>query len=405
MNKSREFDIIIWGASGFTGRLVAGYIFSKYGTNGDLKWAMAGRNLAKLELVRSKVADKTVPIVVADSNDDEGLKEMVKRAKVICTTVGPYAKYGSKLVSVCIENQTHYCDLAGEVQWIRRMIDKHHESAVANQTKIVNCCGFDSIPSDMGVYFIQKISKAKKGQIAKQIQMRVAGASGGISGGTYESLSHVNEEAHKDKNIFKVLINPYGLNPVGEQEGLDKYDLRTIVYDKASKSWIGPFIMAAINTKIVRRSNALSGYAYGKDFRYDEATLSGKGLKGRVKGFISVIPIGLMMSAKPGSLLKRIIDKILPKAGEGPNKKQRENGFYNLRFYITYEDGSKALAKVIGDMDPGYGSTSKMLSEAAICLAKDELSYLGGVLTPSTAMGDKLLSRLEKNAGLTFSYK
>lgn len=405
MNKSREFDIIIWGASGFTGRLVAGYIFSKYGTNGDLKWAMAGRNLAKLELVRSKVADKTVPIVVADSNDDEGLKEMVKRAKVICTTVGPYAKYGSKLVSVCIENQTHYCDLAGEVQWIRRMIDKHHESAVANQTKIVNCCGFDSIPSDMGVYFIQKISKAKKGQIAKQIQMRVAGASGGISGGTYESLSHVNEEAHKDKNIFKVLINPYGLNPVGEQEGLDKYDLRTIVYDKASKSWIGPFVMAAINTKIVRRSNALSGYAYGKDFRYDEATLSGKGLKGRVKGFISVIPIGLMMSAKPGSLLKRIIDKILPKAGEGPNKKQRENGFYNLRFYITYEDGSKALAKVIGDMDPGYGSTSKMLSEAAICLAKDELSYLGGVLTPSTAMGDKLLSRLEKNAGLTFSYK
>jgi short subunit dehydrogenase-like uncharacterized protein len=330
---------------------------------------------------------------------------MVKRAKVICTTVGPYAKYGSKLVSVCIENQTHYCDLAGEVQWIRRMIDKHHESAVANQTKIVNCCGFDSIPSDMGVYFIQKTSKAKKGQIAKQIQMRVAGASGGISGGTYESLSHVNEEAHKDKNIFKVLINPYGLNPVGEQEGLDKYDLRTIVYDKASKSWIGPFVMAAINTKIVRRSNALSGYAYGKDFRYDEATLSGKGLKGRVKGFISVIPIGLMMSAKPGSLLKRIIDKILPKAGEGPNKKQRENGFYNLRFYITYEDGSKALAKVIGDMDPGYGSTSKMLSEAAICLAKDELSYLGGVLTPSTAMGDKLLSRLEKNAGLTFSYK
>ena len=405
MNKSREFDIIIWGASGFTGRLVAGYIFSKYGTNGDLKWAMAGRNLAKLELVRSKVADKTVPIVVADSNDDESLKEMVKRAKVICTTVGPYAKYGSKLVSVCIENQTHYCDLAGEVQWIRRMIDKHHESAVANQTKIVNCCGFDSIPSDMGVYFIQKISKAKKGQIAKQIQMRVAGASGGISGGTYESLSHVNEEAHKDKNIFKVLINPYGLNPVGEQEGLDKYDLRTIVYDKASKSWIGPFVMAAINTKIVRRSNALSGYAYGKDFRYNEATLSGKGLKGRVKGFISVIPIGLMMSAKPGSLLKRIIDKILPKAGEGPNKKQRENGFYNLRFYITYEDGSKALAKVIGDMDPGYGSTSKMLSEAAICLAKDELSYLGGVLTPSTAMGDKLLSRLEKNAGLTFSYK
>ena len=333
------------------------------------------------------------------------MNDLTKRTSVICTTVGPYAKYGSKLVQACVENQTHYCDLAGEVQWIRKVIDKHHESAKSNGTKIVNCCGFDSIPSDMGVYFIQNDARNKDIKIAKHIEMRVAGVSGGISGGTYESLSQVNAEAFKDKNVFKVLINPYGLNPDGEQNGLDSYDLRSVVFDNSSKNWIGPFLMAGINTKIVRRSNALDEYSYGKDFKYDEATLCGKGLSGRIKGIIGVIPLAILMSAKPGSFVKKIVDKILPKAGEGPDKNKRENGFYNLRFYITYDDGSKDVAKVIGDMDPGYGSTSKMLGEAAVCLAKDQLTDVGGVLTPSVAMGDKLLIRLKNNAGLTFSFK
>ena len=329
---------------------------------------------------------------------------MVKKTKVICTTVGPYAIYGSSLVASCVENRTHYCDLAGEVQWIRKMIDKHHEEANNNNTKIVNSCGFDSIPSDLGVYYIQKLAKSSKNQRAKLIEMRVAGAKGGISGGTYKSLSNVNKEANKDKEIFKVVINPYGLNPIGEQEGSDKSDLRKIVYDKSSNSWIGPFIMAAINTKIVRRSNALSNYSYGKDFMYNEATLNGKGLLGKIKGYFLAVPIFILMSAKPGSVLKKLIDFMLPKPGEGPSKKDREAGYYNLRFYITLEDGSKAFAKVIGDMDPGYGSTSKMLAESAVCLAKDELPDSSGVLTPSIAMGDALLDRLEKNAGLSFNF-
>lgn len=405
MNQSREFDIIIWGASGFTGRLVASYLFSKYGTSGNLRWAMAGRNLNKLEMVRHEVADETVSLVVADSNDEVSLKEMVKRTKVICTTVGPYAKYGSKLVVACIQNQVHYCDLAGEVQWMRQIIDQYNEAAKENETKIVHTCGFDSIPSDMGVYFIQREAKAKRDSRAQQIKMRVAGMSGGMSGGTYASFSNTMEEAKEDKNIFKVLTNPYGLNPIDEQVGEDKSDLRSIVFDKASQSWIGPFIMAGINTKVVRRSNILSGYSYGKNFRYEEATIYGKGFKGRMKGIINAIPMGLMMSAKPGSLLKRAVDAVLPKPGEGPTKKQREDGFYNLKFYITLEDGSSAFAKITGDMDPGYGSTSKMLGEAAVCLAKDKLSNLSGILTPSIAMGDALLKRLEKNAGLTFSFE
>ena len=404
MNPTKEFDIIVWGASGFTGRLVAAYLFKQYGTQGDLKWAMAGRNQEKLTAVRAEVADSLVPIVLADSDDEASLKAMILRTKVVCTTVGPYVTYGSKLVAACITHGAHYCDLAGEVQWMRQMIDKHHEEAQANGVKIVHTCGFDSIPSDMGVYFTQKEALAQKGQRAKRIRMRVAGMRGGLSGGTYASLSKVLEEAMQDKEIYKVLVNPYGLNPTDKQEGGDHPDLQKVIFDPTSKSWIGPFIMAGINTKVVRRSNALSGYAYGNDFRYDEATMSGKGFKGRMKGIMSALPL-ILMTAKPGSILKRIANRMFPKPGEGPTKDQRENGFYSLRFYATLEDGSTALGKVTGDKDPGYGSTSKMLGEAAVCLAKDSLPEISGILTPSTAMGDALLDRLEKHAGLTFSFK
>ncbi|PTL98766.1 MAG: saccharopine dehydrogenase [Candidatus Arcticimaribacter sp.] len=404
MNPTKEFDIIVWGASGFTGRLVAAYLFKQYGTQGDLKWAMAGRNQEKLTAVRAEVADSSVPIVVADSNDEASLKAMILRTKVVCTTVGPYVIYGSKLVAACITYGAHYCDLAGEVQWMRQMIDKHHEEAQANGVKIVHTCGFDSIPSDMGVYFTQKEALAQKGQRAKRIRMRVAGMRGGLSGGTYASLSKVLEEAMQDKEIYKVLVNPYGLNPTDKQEGGDHPDLQKVIFDPTSKSWIGPFIMAGINTKVVRRSNALSGYAYGNDFRYDEATMSGKGFKGRMKGIMSALPL-ILMTAKQGSILKRVANRMFPKPGEGPTKDQRENGFYSLRFYATLEDGSTALGKVTGDKDPGYGSTSKMLGEAAVCLAKDSLPEISGILTPSTAMGDALLDRLEKHAGLTFSFK
>ncbi len=403
MKSSKEFDIIIWGASGFTGRLVVTHLFKNYGVNNDLKWAMAGRNKKKLKQVRFSSADNSVPIIIADSNDEVSLKEMIIRTKVICTTVGPYATYGDKLVSLCVNQGTDYCDLSGEVQWMRKMIDQYHEIAKNNGVKIVHTCGFDSIPSDMGVYFTQRELQAQMGQPANKIEMRVAGISGGISGGTYASLTKVMEQSYFDKEVYKVLANPYGLNPKGKIEGNDTRDLNSIIYDDVSKSWIGPFIMAGINTKVVRRSNALSGYVYGKDFRYDEATICGKGLKGRIKGYLMAIPL-LMMTAKPKSFLKKIIDKILPKPGEGPKKEKREKGFYNLKFYATLKDGSRVLVKVTGDMDPGYGSTSKMLGEAAVCLAKDNLSNISGVLTPSIAMGDFLLKRLENRAGLTFSF-
>ena len=396
----KQFDIIIWGASSFTGKLVTEYIFNKYGSS-KIKWAIAGRNLDKLEKVRSQVADKDIPIFIADSFDEDSLSKFVKKTKVVCSTVGPYSLYGTKLVKVCLENNTNYCDITGEAHWIRTLIDNFHEEAKSKKIKIVNSCGFDSIPSDMGVYFIQNEIKKVYKNYAKSIKMRVAGIRGGISGGTYGSINNLLKEAYADRNVFKVLNNPYGLNPKDKMEGMDKKDLRKIIFDKESNSWIYPFIMAGINTKIVRRSNALSNFKYGKDFRYEEATMSGKGISGFWKAILAVFPLA-MVGLNPNSFLKKIVNSFMPKPGEGPGLEKRKNGFYNLRFYITIDDKNKAFAKVIGDSDPGYGSTSKMLAESALCLAFDKLPENYGVVTPSFSMADKLLDRLNHNAGLKF---
>ncbi len=409
MPSNKSYDLIIWGASGFTGRLVAEYLFQQYtkgnGEKAALRWAMAGRNKEKLEKVRSQVADDSIPLIIADSHDRQSLEAMSAQSKVICTTVGPYGKYGSELVAACIATGTHCCDLTGEVLWMRDMIDKNHESAKAKGVKIVHTCGFDSIPSDMGVYYIQQQVKANTGQAAQGIKMRLKAASGGLSGGTYASMNDTLEKVRDNKKLYKTLIEPYSLNPEGEQNGPDKPDLQAVVFDKQANSWIFPFIMAGINTKVVRRSNALAGYPYGKAFRYDEAVMSGKGISGRMKGIANAAGLGLVMLAKPGSFLRKMLNRFFPKPGEGPNKQERENGFYNMRFYTTHADGSTGLGKVTGDRDPGYGSTSKMLAECGICLAKDQTPDVAGVLTPSIAMGDALLKRLQANAGLTFEYK
>ena len=399
----KQFDIIIWGATSFTGKLVVEYLFKKFAST-KIKWAIAGRNKEKLENVRSKVADKNIPIFIADSFDEKSLSVIVKKSKVICSTVGPYSLYGSLLVELCVKHSTNYCDITGEAHWIRTIIDKFHKDAKKKKIKIVNSCGFDSIPSDMGVYFIQnQIKKAYK-SYAKSIKMRVAGIRGGISGGTYGSMNNLLKEAYADKNVFKVLNNPYGLNPRDKMEGLDKKDLRKIIFDNESKSWIYPFIMAGINTKIVRRSNALSNFQYGKEFTYEEATMAGKGISGFWKAILALFPLA-MIGINPNSFLKKIVNSFMPKPGEGPGIEKRKNGFYNLRFYITIDKKRKAFAKVIGDSDPGYGSTSKMLAESALSLAFDNLPGNYGVITPSFAMGDKLLKRLKENAGLSFEFK
>ena len=401
MSNTKQLDLIIWGATGFTGQLVSEYINKKY-SNTALKWGVAGRNKEKVSIIVERLNIAKDRVFIADCNDIESLIKLTARTKVICTTVGPYAKLGTNLIEACIKTNTNYCDITGETQWIRKMIDKYHSKAKKNKIKIINSCGFDSIPSDMGVFYSQKRLFEKTGKYANKINMRVAGAKGGISGGTYNSLSNVLEEAREDKEVRKTLTNPYGLNPIDKQNGPDKADLQRVIFDKISDSWIAPFVMAGINTKIVRRSHALIDFKYGSDFSYDEATLSGKGVLGQVKGYLSLIPI-FLATRKKGSFIKNIVDYILPKSGEGPSQKTRISGYYNLRFYLTQQD-KIYLSKVIGDMDPGYGSTSKMLAESAVCLALDKTPETYGILTPSVALGNPLLKRLQENAGLTFTF-
>ena len=401
MSNTQQLDLIIWGATGFTGQLVSEYINKKY-SNTALKWGIAGRNKEKASVIAKRLNIAKDRVFIADCNNIESLIKLTSKTKVICTTVGPYAKLGTNLIDACIKTNTNYCDITGETQWIRKMIDKYHSKAKENKIKIINSCGFDSIPSDMGVFYSQKKLFEKIGKYASKINMRVAGAKGGISGGTYNSLSNVLEEARADNEVRKTLTNPYGLNPIGKQNGPDKADLQSVIFDKVSNSWIAPFVMAGINTKIVRRSHALIDFKYGSDFSYDEATLSGKGVLGHVKGYLSLIPI-FLATRKKGSFIKNIVDYVLPKSGEGPSEKTRISGYYNLRFYLTQQD-KIYLSKVIGDMDPGYGSTSKMLAESAVCLALDKTPETYGILTPSVALGNPLLKRLQENAGLTFIF-
>ena len=402
MNAQKKLDLVIWGATGFTGKLVCEYITNSYNSK-DLNWTIAGRNEEKLLKLKNRLNIKN-SILIGNSNDKSSLEKICGKTKVICSTVGPYALYGTNLIHACIKMKTNYCDISGETQWIRKIIDTFHEKAKKQKIKIVNSCGFDSIPSDVGVYFCQSNYYKENGVYANEINMRVAGTRGGFSGGTYNSLTNVIHEASLNKSVRKILNNPYGLNPINEQSGPDKKDLKSVEYDNEAKSWIAPFVMAGINTKIVRRSNALLNYKYGNSFLYSEAVLVGNGILGKIIGYLSLIPI-LMVIQKKGSVIKKIVDLFVPKAGEGPSKKQRENGFFSLKFFFG-NNRRRYLAKVTGDMDPGYGSTSKMLAECAICLALDDtLNENYGVITPSVAFEENILERLQNNAGLEFSMK
>lgn len=401
---SKDFDLIIWGATGFTGKLVVEYLAKTYGVDGDLRWAIAGRNQSKLEEVRREcLAEQErqhLAIFTADSSDSASLQTLTSRAAVICTTVGPYAIYGTPLVEACATTGTHYCDLTGEVQWMAKVIPLYQEKAQESGARIVHTCGFDSIPSDMGTWFVQQAMLEKYGVAGNKVSSRMGRSSGAASGGTVASLLHVLEEAGHDPSIREALADPYSLYPEGLQKGLDGADQTSAVYDPDFHQWTCPFIMSSINCRVVRRSHALMGLPWGEDFQYDESLLCNS--RGQALRYTMAMGAGMAtMAFKP---TRKLAQRFLPKPGEGPDREAREKGFFELFLHSAHpEDRSKDLrVKVTGDMDPGYGSTSKMLSEAAVCLAKDDLSVGGGFWTPSSCMGDKLRDRLVKNAGLTF---
>jgi short subunit dehydrogenase-like uncharacterized protein len=408
--EEREFDVVVWGATGFTGQLVAEYLLERYGVDGPLRWALGGRNESKLAVLRTELAKQvpsadTLPLVVGDGDDAAFLETLAARTRVVCTTVGPYVLYGSKLVAACARGGTHYCDLTGEVQWMRRMIDAHHGDAQASGARIIHAAGFDSIPSDLGVWFLQREMTARHGVPSRRVKMRAKGFSGGMSGGTIASMLAMMDEQGRDPEVRRIFADPYALNPDGERSGLDENESMAPAYDEDFGSWTGPFVMAPCDTRIVRRTNALLGYAYGKDFRYDEAMLTGAGPRGLAKA--AALSAGLVggMSALAVGPLRRLVATRLPAPGEGPTREQQEQGYYDLRFFGAHpEDEGKCLrAQVTGDRDPGYGSTSKILGEVAVCLALDEVNVVGGFWTPASALGGALLDRLESNAGLAFA--
>ena len=404
-NKNRDFDIVLWGATGFTGSLVAEYLLSQYGVHGSLRWAIAGRSESKLEILRQALGPEAVslPEIVADSFDEQKLAAMAAKTGVVISTVGPYAKYGSKLVAACVEHGTHYCDLAGEAQWIRTMIDEHHDAAVESGARIVHCCGFDSVPMDIGVWFLQQEAMRRHDSYCSSIQMLVKATRGGPSGGTIASVLNLIKEARADRSVAKVLGDPYGLNPADERSGSDKPDQRNVRFDEVAETWTAPFVMAGINTKVVRRSHALLDYPYGRFFRYREAVMMGEGTPGWLKAGAMTAGLGGFIFASSFGFTRGLLERfVLPKPGEGPNREQRENGFFDLRQFGTLPDGTIVRSRITGDRDPGYGSTSKMLAESGVCLASNDLPSGGGVLTPAAAMGNVLLGRLQENAGLSF---
>jgi len=401
----KPFDVIVFGATGFTGRLVAEYLNTTYGVDGDVAWAMAGRNLAKLAEVRGRIgAPDTVPLIAADASDTAALAGLVRQAKVVITTVGPYQRHGEALVTACAQSGTDYVDLCGEPGWMAQMIPLLDAPARASGARIVFSCGFDSIPFDLGVVFLQDEALQRFGAPLARVHGRVRKMKGGMSGGTLASALATIEQMGRDPALARTMADPFALTP--GFRGPEQPEGDSAAYDDLAQSWTGPFIMAAINTKNVHRTNALRGHPWGRDFVYDERMLTGDGAMGRQRAKALAraarIQNALLGFGPARALLSRFA---LPKPGEGPNRHKRETGRYDLLFVGQTADGQTLRASVKGDRDPGYGSTSKMISETALCLVHDidRGATGGGVWTPGAAMGLALASRLQARAGLTFA--
>ncbi len=387
MSHNRELDIIVYGATGYTGKLVAEYLNTQYGVGGDVSWAIAGRSLEKLNTVREELGlPEALPLVVADASDAASIRSMVEKAQVILTTVGPYQLYGSELVAACAAAGTDYVDLCGEPTWMQQMIETNQEAAQASGARIVFSCGFDSIPFDLGVYFLQQAAQDAQGSPLTRVRGRVRGMKGTWSGGTLASFKATMAAAAKDPELVASLQNPFALTP--GFTGAEQPHGMQPQYDDVIDSWVAPFMMATINTKNIHRSNFLLGHPYGSDFVYDEMLITGPGDQGEA-------------IAKAVAADKSMANDTTP-PGEGPTREQREEGFYDVLFVGQTADGQTLCANVKGDMDPGYGSTSKMIAEAAVCLAKNPDAASGGIWTPAAALGAPLIDRLQQHAGLTF---
>lgn len=400
-NGTREFDIIIFGASGFVGRLLAEYLAAQ--APEGTRIALAGRNREKLEQVRSSLPAEAInwPIVLADAGDARALDAMVQRTTAVATTVGPYAKYGLALAQACATNGTHYADLTGEVMFVRECIDTCNAEAERSGARIVNSCGFDSIPSDLGVFNTWETAEAEGSGGLRDTTLVVRAMRGGFSGGTIDSLRNQVQRASEDRGIARLLVDPFALSPHREVEpplsksSVDR-DVQSASFDRTLQSWTAPFVMASYNTRIVRRSNALLGWEYGKDFHYQEVMGYGKSPMSAVLAFGTAIGLAGVVTGMKYGPTRAVLDRVLPDPGEGPSAEDRDKGFFKLRINANTDSGRKYRTEVAASGDPGYKATSMMLGESVLALAldTDRLPARAGVLTPAVAMGDVLIERL-----------
>lgn len=386
---SKPFDLVVHGATGFTGRLVVEYLLRRYPAGSGVRWAMGGRNADKLAAVRDEVGAPTdTPLIVTDTTNPASLQALMDQTRLVLTTVGPYQLYGNELVAACASAGVDYVDLCGEPAWMRHMIDAHHAAAQASGARIVFSCGFDSIPFDLGVFKLQNDMRQRFGHPASRVRGRVRKMKGTFSGGTAASLKATMAAAATNPAVLDLLRNPFSLTP--GFEGPRQPPGHKPMVDEVLGLWVAPFIMAAINTRNVYRSNFLLNHAYGTDFVYDEMLVTGAGDKG--EAVANAVAADKSLGSDDG-----------PKPGEGPSRAERDAGFYDVLFVGTDAQGQQLRVGVTGDRDPGYGSTSKMIAEAAVCLLQDATGTPGGIWTPAAAMGEPLMARLQANAGLTFT--
>jgi short subunit dehydrogenase-like uncharacterized protein len=391
---TRDFDLVVFGATGFTGRLVAEHIRQRADR---LRWAVAGRNRDKLEAL-----GLGVPVVVGDALDPAAVRRIAGQTRVVCTTAGPYARYGSELVAACAEAGTHYCDLTGEVPWMRRMIDAHHERARATGARIVHTCGFDSIPSDLGTWATQQLFIERFGTPARKVTAAFGEQSGGLSGGTVASAIETMREASADPSIRALLAEPYALDPDPTAARPTAPDETHVRWESHLRMFTAPFVMAPVNTRVVRRAHVLAGAPWGADFVYREVMSTPGSARGAVRAAAVTAGLGLLAFALSRPTLRAQLVKRAPKPGEGPSAEVRAGGHWTLRLVAEGMGGELLLYTVSDRADPGYSSTAKMLGESALCLARDPLSSPGGVQTPSVAMAAPLLARL-RQVGLVFA--
>lgn len=394
----REHDVVVFGATGFVGRLTAAYLAEH--APADVQIALGGRSREKLEAVRAELpaAARDWPIVVADSQDAVALGELARSARVVLTTVGPYARYGLPLVAACAEAGTHYADLTGETLFMRRSIDAADAVAQASGARIVHTSGFDSIPSDLGVLALHEAARAAGAGELGETTLVVTGLGGGVSGGTIDSMRVQVDETKKDKAARRLAADPYALSPdrSADPPASEERDSLGVSRDPETGAFLAPFVMGMVNTRVVRRSNALQGWAYGRGFRYRELMRGGRGPMGAVKAGAIVGGIGGLVGGLAFPPTRKVLDRVLPSPGDGPSEEQREKGFFRIDVTTTTASGRRFRCRIVAQGDPGYKATAVMLGEAGLCLARDEdrLPKGAGVLTPATAMGNVLTDRL-----------